>query len=97
MPIRIANECIAYLNCYNVSSLFVFHFLYHSVGAPPKLTDALEVVGLDLELLSIYCDVSSRLQVTGDRVVLNRPEKNLFKLKMLYFVCSVLDNEGVHV
>ena len=54
----------------------MFHFLNHSVGAPTKLTDALEVVGLDLELLSINCDVSSWLQVTGDRIVLNRPGKN---------------------
>ena len=74
---RVIPLCISYLNCYYVSSLFVFHFLNHSVGAPTKLTNALEVVGLDLELLSINCDVSSWLQVTGDRVILNRPGKNL--------------------
>ena len=60
---RVIPLCISYLNCYYVSSLFVFHFLYHSVGAPTKLTNALEVVGLDLELFSINCDVSSWLLV----------------------------------
>ena len=64
----------------------MFHFLYHSVGAPTKLTNALEVVGLDLELLSINCDVSSWLQVTGDRIILNRPGKNKFKVLLILFL-----------
>ena len=79
--------CILYLNCYYISSLFVFHFLYHSVGAPTKLTNALEVVGLDLELLSINCDVSSWLQVTGDRIILNRPGKKPSLNYCLRFAC----------